>query len=71
MKEVRRFYPFDAILTSQKVVDASDYDALLAERNELLAALELCLNAVGLAGWSDDHCAVTARAAIAKSRGDV
>ena len=51
-------------------VQSDSYDALLAERDELLAALELCLNAVGLAGWSDDHCAVTARAVIAKARGD-
>ncbi len=43
---------------------------LITAAPELLEALELCLNAVVLAGWSDDFCAHNARAVISKARGN-
>lgn len=43
---------------------------LIAAAPELLEALALCLHAVALAGWDGDHCAIKARAAIAKATGE-
>jgi len=42
---------------------------LIAAAPDLLEALELCLNAVRLAGWEGDFCAEKARLAIAKANG--
>jgi len=49
----------------QEISDAK----LIAAAPDLLEALELCLNAVNLAGWEGDYCAKKARSAIAKAKG--
>jgi hypothetical protein len=48
---------------------ASDYDALMVERNELLAELESCVDYGSMTG--DESISDNARAIIAKCRGEV
>tara|TARA_R110000782_G_scaffold27494_1_gene69557 strand:+ start:474 stop:713 length:240 start_codon:yes stop_codon:yes gene_type:complete len=52
-----------------EMVAGYDYDALLAERDELLAALEDCVDYGSMTG--DESIMDNAIAAIAKARGDV
>jgi hypothetical protein len=68
MKEVERFVTVTHAGQSKPYVYASDYDALLAERDELLAALE---NLENDNGAIPDHAWQMVKAAIAKCRGYV
>jgi hypothetical protein len=65
MNKAERYYG----ATGSAMVYASDYDALMVERDELLVALESCVDYGSMTG--DESISDNARAIIAKCRGEV